>query len=107
MMMIEKINGNTNPHDEGDCGDYIRTLSAMDSAIVAHGVVAYDGELVHIIGSLDGQYFDGRGFRDVDDIRTEWAYDRSADDVQIVDVELVDSAYVYDGQSISAEIIEL
>lgn len=107
MRMIEEIKNSGNNYDSGDCGDLVRSVYEKNKSVKAHGVVAYDGELVHIIGELDGRFFDGQGFRPIEDIAEEWAYDRPVDQVQIVAVELVDNNYVYGDQSLTANIIEI
>ena len=104
--VVTAIEANDSLFDSGDCGDLIRSASEINDSIVAYGVVTYDGELAHIIGCLDGQYFDGHGYRDIDEIRADWAFDRSVEEVEIVEVKLIDNEYVYNGQTLTANIIK-
>lgn len=105
--LLNKIFASANNYDDGECGSLIRTIAAQDASITAYGVITYDGELAHIIGSTDSEYFDGAGIKTEDDIRAEWDYGYSPELVRIVPVELIDGKYVYDNMSIDADIIEI
>ncbi len=103
--IVEKRNHNFH---EGDCGDLAVTLKEYfhDGKVI--GVKAFDGDIVHAIFFKDGVFYDENGGKEEQEIKEEWAYDRSPDNVDFVALSLNSGMWMYNGEEVmSANRIEL
>ncbi|MCP4396142.1 MAG: hypothetical protein GY801_02365 [bacterium] len=103
--LVEKRNYNFH---EGDCGDLAVTLKEHFHDGKVLGVRAFDGDIVHAIFFKDGVYYDENGDKEEQEIKEEWAYDRSPDNVDFVALSLDGDMWTYNGEEVmSANKIEI
>ncbi len=105
--IIEKIAEDKHDYDEGDCGDLVATLLEIIPG-KAIGVQAHDGEIVHAVLEYDGCLYDGKGEREEEELREEWAFNYSPEYVNFVELTKVDDIWTYEGKEVmSSEIFHL